>query len=79
MTFLNPEARVFYRDWERVARSRVAHLRAAAGADLDDPRLIELVGELSSSARTSGSCGRAMTSSASPVSPGASITARSAI
>ena len=31
----------------RVAQETVATLRAAAGADLDDPRLAELVGELS--------------------------------
>jgi transcriptional regulator with XRE-family HTH domain len=45
--FLDPAARTFYRDWEKVARSKVAHLRAAAGSDLDDPYLIELVDELS--------------------------------
>jgi transcriptional regulator with XRE-family HTH domain len=47
LVFLEPAAREFYRDWEKVARSKVAHLRAAAGADLDDPYLIELIGELS--------------------------------
>ncbi|GLW07122.1 transcriptional regulator [Microtetraspora sp. NBRC 13810] len=46
LTFMNPAAREFYLDWERVAEARVAHLRAVAGADLDDPRLTELVGEL---------------------------------
>ncbi|MFG1703028.1 helix-turn-helix transcriptional regulator [Nonomuraea sp. M3C6] len=47
MIFLDPAAREFYPDWEQSARSKVAHLRATAGADLDDPRLTELVGELS--------------------------------
>jgi hypothetical protein len=47
LTFLNPAAREFYLDWEQEAWSRVAHLRAAAGADRDDPSLIELVEELS--------------------------------
>ena len=47
LVFLEPAAREFYRDWEKVARGKVAHLRAAAGADLDDPYLIELVDELS--------------------------------
>ncbi|MET8334483.1 helix-turn-helix transcriptional regulator [Streptosporangium canum] len=51
MAFLAPSAREFYHefglDWEQVARSKVAHLRAVAGADLDDPRLTELVDELS--------------------------------
>src|SRR5581483_10505359 len=36
-----------YDDWERVTASTVAGLRALVGADVDDPRLIELVGELS--------------------------------
>jgi transcriptional regulator with XRE-family HTH domain len=47
MTFLNPVAREFYRDWEKVAFAKAAHLRAQAGADLDDPYLTELVRELS--------------------------------
>jgi transcriptional regulator with XRE-family HTH domain len=47
MVFLDPEAREIYPDWNGVARETVATLRAAAGADLDDPRLTELVGELS--------------------------------
>jgi transcriptional regulator with XRE-family HTH domain len=45
--FLDPGAHDFYADWEDVARDTVATLRALAGADLDDPRLTELVGELS--------------------------------
>jgi transcriptional regulator with XRE-family HTH domain len=47
LVFLDPAARDFYRDWERIACLRVAHLRAAAGADLDNPYMTELVGELS--------------------------------
>ncbi|MFD9001564.1 helix-turn-helix transcriptional regulator [Streptomyces sp. NPDC059582] len=47
MTFLDPAARDFYRDWDRAAESCVAALRRAAGIDPDDPRLIEIVGELS--------------------------------
>ncbi|MGS2647656.1 MmyB family transcriptional regulator [Streptosporangium sp. LJ11] len=47
LIFLNPASRRFYRDWEESARSKVAQLRAIAGADLDDPCLTELVGELS--------------------------------
>ena len=47
MVFLDPEAREIYADWDAVARETVATLRAAAGADLDDPQLTELVGELS--------------------------------
>jgi transcriptional regulator with XRE-family HTH domain len=45
--FLEPDAREFYADWEDVARDTVATLRALTGTDLDDPRLTELVGELS--------------------------------
>jgi transcriptional regulator with XRE-family HTH domain len=47
LTFLNPAAREFYRDWEQEARAKVAHLRAVAGADHDDPSLLRLVKELS--------------------------------
>jgi transcriptional regulator with XRE-family HTH domain len=47
LVFLDPDAREFYPDWERVAASTVGGLRAAAGLDPDDPRLIETVGELS--------------------------------
>jgi transcriptional regulator with XRE-family HTH domain len=47
MVFLDPEAREIYPDWDAVARETVATLRAAAGPDLDDPGLTELVGELS--------------------------------
>ncbi|WP_433683306.1 helix-turn-helix transcriptional regulator [Nocardia sp. CA-119907] len=45
--FLDPAARDCYRDWPTVAADTVASLRATAGTDLDDPRLTELVGELS--------------------------------
>jgi transcriptional regulator with XRE-family HTH domain len=48
LVFLDPAARRFYRDWEQVARHWAAHLRAVAGADLNHPELIELIGELSS-------------------------------
>ncbi|WP_328758779.1 helix-turn-helix transcriptional regulator [Streptomyces sp. NBC_00271] len=47
MTFLDPAAHHFYRDWDRAAESSVATLRRAAGIDPEDPRLRELVGELS--------------------------------
>jgi hypothetical protein len=46
--FLDPEAGgMLYAQYEQVASETVASLRAAAGADTDDPALIELVGELS--------------------------------
>ncbi|MFK4105130.1 helix-turn-helix transcriptional regulator [Streptomyces sp. NPDC019531] len=47
MTFLDPAARGFHRDWDRAAESTVATLRRAAGIDPEDIRLRELVGELS--------------------------------
>ncbi|MBF8189827.1 helix-turn-helix domain-containing protein [Nonomuraea sp. K274] len=47
MIFLDPAARDFYTDWDKSARGKVAHLRLVAGSHLDDPRLTELVGELS--------------------------------
>lgn len=47
-TFLDPAVRELYReDWDRIAESSVAGIRALAGPDVDDPRLTELVGELS--------------------------------
>jgi len=45
--FLDPEARELYPDWDEVARDTVAVLRGSVGPDLDDPRLTDLVGELS--------------------------------
>ncbi|MDQ7908429.1 helix-turn-helix transcriptional regulator [Phytohabitans sp. ZYX-F-186] len=47
LMFLDPEARRIYPDWATVAAETVASLRATAGTDLEDPRLTELVGELS--------------------------------
>ncbi|GII32484.1 transcriptional regulator [Planotetraspora mira] len=46
LTFLEPRIRELWVNWEDQARSRVAHLRAAAGAD-PSPALLELVEELS--------------------------------
>jgi transcriptional regulator with XRE-family HTH domain len=46
-TFLDPEIRRFVGDWEAVAQSVVARLRALVGPDVEDPRLAELVGEVS--------------------------------
>ncbi|NNN29725.1 helix-turn-helix domain-containing protein [Streptomyces sp. S3(2020)] len=47
LVFLDPDARRFYPDWDRVAVNTVAGLRANAGTDVDDPQLIATVGELS--------------------------------
>jgi transcriptional regulator with XRE-family HTH domain len=45
--FLDPRARVFYRDWDSVAEQSVALLRTAAGRTPSDRTLTALVGELS--------------------------------
>jgi transcriptional regulator with XRE-family HTH domain len=47
LVFLDPAARERFPEWDSVAQDTVATLRAAAGADLDDSALTELVGELS--------------------------------
>ncbi|WP_105972185.1 helix-turn-helix domain-containing protein [Streptomyces geranii] len=47
IVFLDPAARELHRDWEDLTAGIVANLRARAGAEVDDPRLVELVGELS--------------------------------
>jgi transcriptional regulator with XRE-family HTH domain len=44
--FLHPVGRTLYEPWEETVTSSVAHLRAVAGADPDDPELTTLVGEL---------------------------------
>jgi transcriptional regulator with XRE-family HTH domain len=45
--FLDPRVHDMYRDWEQITETTVAGLRALIGPDVDDPRLNELVGELS--------------------------------
>jgi hypothetical protein len=45
--FLGSESRRTFPDWERVAADCVASLRCCAVEDRDDPRLAEIVGELS--------------------------------
>ncbi|MEV0038820.1 helix-turn-helix transcriptional regulator [Streptomyces sp. NPDC050804] len=46
-TFLDPSVRALHRDWDSAAPAVVASLRTLATPDADDPRLTELVGELS--------------------------------
>ncbi|GAB3577497.1 helix-turn-helix transcriptional regulator [Amycolatopsis endophytica] len=45
--FLEPAEQSLYPDWESVTAGLVAGFRRSVGADTDDPRSIELVGELS--------------------------------
>ncbi|MFC9915065.1 helix-turn-helix domain-containing protein [Streptomyces sp. NPDC127197] len=47
LTFLDPEVRGLYADWETVAQECVAYLRMDAGRYPNDPELARLVGELS--------------------------------
>ena len=47
LTFLDPSVPELFGDWEASTAAAVAWLRAVAGADVDEPRLIELVGSLS--------------------------------
>jgi transcriptional regulator with XRE-family HTH domain len=46
-TFLDPKVRALVPDWERIARQAVARLRALAGANIDDARVMDLVKDLS--------------------------------
>jgi transcriptional regulator with XRE-family HTH domain len=45
--FLNPAEQDFFPDWEIATRYMVAGFRESVGPDTDDPRFVELVGELS--------------------------------
>ncbi len=45
--FLDPAEQSYYPDWEAMTECFVANLRQAVGTDIDDPRFIELTGELS--------------------------------
>jgi transcriptional regulator with XRE-family HTH domain len=45
--FLDPADRAFYVDWEKSIATFVASFRQMVGADTDDPRFVEMVGELS--------------------------------
>src|ERR1700761_6924913 len=45
--FLDPAEQALYPDWDRATANVVAGVRKAVGTDTDDPRSIELVGELS--------------------------------
>ncbi|SEQ28229.1 helix-turn-helix transcriptional regulator [Lentzea albida] len=44
--FLDPEEKEMFQDWELAAAYLIAGFRQAVGTDTDDPRFIELVGEL---------------------------------
>jgi hypothetical protein len=43
---LDPEEQAFQQDWTRSAEGLIAAFRKSAGDDVDNPRFVELVGEL---------------------------------
>jgi transcriptional regulator with XRE-family HTH domain len=45
--FLDESERDLHPDWERATGGMVAAFRASLGTDVDDPRIVQLVGELS--------------------------------
>ncbi|MFD6196521.1 helix-turn-helix transcriptional regulator [Mycobacteriaceae bacterium NPDC060252] len=49
LAFLHPQIRAMYVDWESVGRECVAFLRMDAARQPDNPRLADLIGELSAS------------------------------
>ncbi|WP_199434270.1 helix-turn-helix domain-containing protein [Qaidamihabitans albus] len=49
--FLDPEEQALYPDWANATVDAVAGFRESVGTDTDDPRFIELVGELSLASR----------------------------
>ncbi|MEU0187565.1 helix-turn-helix transcriptional regulator [Streptomyces sp. NPDC006207] len=44
--FLEPEMRELHQDWDDMTARVVPYLRSIVGADMHDPRLVEIVGEL---------------------------------
>jgi transcriptional regulator with XRE-family HTH domain len=48
---LDPEERAFQRDWEKATAGIVAALRTTIGDDTDNPRFVQLVGEMALSSR----------------------------
>ena len=45
--FVDPAEQALHPDWENVTECFIANLRQAVGTDVDDPRFLELTGELS--------------------------------
>ncbi|UQS23451.1 helix-turn-helix transcriptional regulator [Amycolatopsis thermalba] len=45
--FLDPGERDLFPDWEAATEALIAGFRQSVGTDIDDPRFVELVGELS--------------------------------
>ena len=51
MVFLDPEARVFYRDWPDAASGAVRSFRAASAAFRDEPSVVDRLAELEAGSR----------------------------
>jgi transcriptional regulator with XRE-family HTH domain len=45
--FLDPDEQDLHPDWEQLIAGMVASFRSSIGTDVDDPRIVQLVGELS--------------------------------
>ena len=45
--FLDPAEKALYPDWDQATARLVAGFRRSVGSDVDDPRFVQLVGELS--------------------------------
>lgn len=45
--FLDPAEQALHPDWEKTAGGLVAGFRTSVGGDVDDPRIVQLIGELS--------------------------------
>lgn len=50
--FLDPAEQALYPEWEAMTECFIANLHQAVGAEIDDPRFIELTGELSLASET---------------------------
>jgi MmyB-like transcription regulator ligand binding domain len=62
LLFTDPRLRSLYPDWQGLARAVVSYLRMEAARKPDDPRLAELVGDLSIRDEQFRQCGPARTS-----------------
>jgi MmyB-like transcription regulator ligand binding domain len=45
--FLDPAEKALYPDWDYITAQLVANFRSSVGSDADDPRCVQLVGQLS--------------------------------
>ena len=76
--FLDPRARDFYLDWDRIARDVVATLRSAAGRNPYDRDLTTSSANYQPAATSYASTGQSTTSASTSAASSSSTTARSA-